>query len=119
MIFNVDGFKFQRTLGMEKEFREETGQEFNAQLAMAIKPLLSDHLTNNISAIDEDELATLFDLNRVDVINELVAWMFLGDENTDRLNTTPSLREAAREHMAAGDFTAMDVLTEMMRRFLG
>lgn len=118
MIFNVNGFKFVRTLGIEKAFREETGTEFNAQLVKALEPIV-ENIDQKGTGVNNTMLAGLLDLNHVEVLEELVAWMFAGLEGSANVSTSAKLREEAHDHMDAGDFAAMEVVQVMLARFLG
>lgn len=103
----VEKFTFLRTLNTEETFRNETGQEMNAQLAEILNTLMAVEKPDHT----QEDLQRLTSLDTIDAIHQVLKFMY-AERKDDRLVQN----ETTREKYETLDLHEKEVIGQYFRR---
>lgn len=103
----VEKFTFLRTLNTEEMFRNETGQEMNAQLAEILNTLMAVEKENHT----QEDLERLTSLDTIDAIHQVLKFMY-----AERKGDMLVQNETTREKYETLDLHEKEVIGQYFRR---
>lgn len=103
----VEKFTFLRTLNTEEMFRNETGQEMNAQLAEILNTLMNVEKPEHT----QEDLERLTSLDTLDSIHQVLKFMY-----AERKGDTLVQNEITREKYEKLDLHEKEVIGQYFRR---
>ena len=103
----VERFTFLRTLNTEEMFRNETGQEMNAQLAEILNTLMNVEKPEHT----QEDLERLTSLDTIDAIHQVLKFMY-----AERKGDTLVQNETTREKYETLDLHEKEVIGQYFRR---
>jgi len=103
----VEKFTFLRTLNTEEMFRNETGQEMNAQLAEILNTLMAVEKPEHT----QEDLERLTSLDTIDAIHQVLKFMY-----AERKGDTLVQNETTREKYETLDLHEKEVIGQYFRR---
>lgn len=103
----VEKFTFLRTINTEEMFRNETGQEMNAQLAEILNTLMNVEKPEHT----QEDLERLTSLDTIDAIHQVLKFMY-----AERKGDALVQNETTREKYETLDLNEKEVIGQYFRR---